>query len=524
MRQLFIVSFTITALLTTASASLRAQPPAPAPPPPAPGAQMPAPSTHAQPPEAAPEEWSTTRHSMRVGGRTIPYVAKAGTTAIRSEEGEVTGLMYSVSYTHAEAPGSSTRPVTFLFNGGPGSASMWLHMGSVGPKRVVTTNGEYTRPAPYPVIDNSETLLDRTDLVFIDAMGTGFSRIAGKGTEKDFYGVDADANAFAQFITTWLSRNGRWNSPKFIIGESYGTFRAAVVANILQQRGVHLNGLNLLSMVLDLSTITFGAGDDRAYINYLPSYAAVAWYHKALPNRPASLDKWVDEARRYAVTDYATALMKGSALTEAEMTAVAKRLSAFTGLSEDFLKRADLRPTLGQFNAELMRSRRMTAGRIDARFAGDTFNQLTESAENDPFNAAVGSAYTAAVNHYTRDVLKFGGDRPYRNTNGAGGRWNWVRQGGGGFFPGAPNAQGDLVQAMIANPNMVVQVENGYYDMATPFFPAEFTMTHLRIPPRLQKNITLNYYEAGHMMYLRDEDRAALRDNLVAFLERGTRK
>ena len=469
------------------------------------------------------EEWSTTRGSIKVGGDTIPYSANAGTTAIKNDEGELTGLMYSVSYVRSDLSDRSARPVAFLFNGGPGSASMWLHMGSVGPKRVVTTNGQYTPPAPYAIVDNSETLLHRTDLVFIDAMGTGFSRIAGKGTEKDFYGVDADANAFAQFITTWLSRNGRWNSPKFIIGESYGTFRGAVVANVLQQRGVHLNGLNLLSMVLDLSTITFGPGDDRPYVFYLPSYAAVAWYHQALPNRPAALEPWLDEARRFAVTEYAAALMKGSALPDAEKTAVAKRLSAFTGLSEDFLKRADLRPTLGQFNAELMRSRRLTAGRIDARFAGDTSNELTENAENDPFNAAVGSAYTAAVNHFTREVLKFGGDRPYRNTNGAGARWNWMRQ-GGGFFPGAPNVQGDLVQAMIANPSMVVQVENGYYDMATPFFPAEFTMSHLRIPPRLQKNITLHYYEAGHMMYLRDEDRVALRNNLAAFIERGTKK
>jgi carboxypeptidase C (cathepsin A) len=485
--------------------------------------QAQAPQAQSAPQEPPKEEWSTTEHSLRLGGQAIPYTAMAGTTAIRTDDGELTGLMYSVSYVRREVSDRNKRPVTFLFNGGPGSASMWLHMGSVGPKRVVTTNGQYTPPAPYSVVDNAETLLHLTDLVFIDAMGTGFSRIAGKGAEKDFYGVDADANAFTQFITTWLSRNGRWNSPKFIIGESYGTFRAAVVANLLQQRGVHLNGLNLLSMVLDLSTLTFAPGDDRPYIYYLPSYAAVAWYHNALPNRPPSLAQWLDEARRYAVGDYAAALMKGSTLTDAEKNAVAKRLSAFTGLPEDFLKRADLRPTLGQFNAELMRSRRLTAGRIDARFAGDTFNQLTENAENDPFNAAVASAYTAAVNHYTRDVLKFGGDRPYRNTNGAGARWNWTRQGGGGFFPGAPNVQGDLVQAMIANPNMVVQVENGYYDMATPFFPAEFTMTHLRVPPRLQKNVTLNYYESGHMMYLRDEDRIALRDNLIAFIERGTR-
>jgi carboxypeptidase C (cathepsin A) len=380
MRQLVIVSVTALSLLATAGTPVRAQ-------------DAPPPAKEQKQELATPqEEWSTTQHSIRVGSRTIPYTAKAGTTTITNEDGETTGLMYSVSYVRSDVSDRSTQPVTFLFNGGPGSASMWLHMGSVGPKRVITTNGQYTPPAPYPVVDNAETLLHRTDLVFIDAMGTGFSRIAAKGTEKDFYGVDGDANAFAQFITTWLSRNGRWNSPKFIIGESYGTFRAAVVANVLQQRGVHLNGVNLLSMVLDLSTITFAPGDDRPYIHYLPSYAAVAWYHEALPNRPPSLERWIDEARQYAVTHYAAALMKGSALPEAEMTAVAKRLSAFTGLSEDFLKRADLRPTLGQFNAELMRSRRLTAGRIDARFAGDTFNQLTESAENDPFNAAVGSA------------------------------------------------------------------------------------------------------------------------------------
>jgi carboxypeptidase C (cathepsin A) len=476
-------------------------------------------------PAAAPaEEWNKTQHTLKLGNQSIPYEASAGTTAIKNDAGDTLGMMYSVSYVRSDVQDGSTRPVTFLFNGGPGSASMWLHMGSVGPKRVVTVNGQFTPPAPYQIVDNNETMLHRSDLVFIDAMGTGFSRIAGRGTERDFYGVDEDAAAFTQFITTWLSRNGRWNSPKFIIGESYGTFRGAVVANLLQQRGVHINGLNLLSMVLDLSSITFAPGDDRPYIYYLPSYAAVAWFHGVLQNKPASLEQLLEDARQYAVSEYAAALMKGSALTEAEMTAVAKRLSTMTGLSEDYLKRANLRPTLGQFNAELMRSRRMTAGRIDARFAGDTLNQLTENAENDPFNSAVGSAYTAAVNHYTRQVLGFGGDRPYLNTNGAGGRWNWVRRTGGGFFPGAPNVQSDLVQAMVANPHMVVQVENGYYDMATPFFPAEFTMSHLGIPARLQRNITLKYYEAGHMMYLRDEDRVALTRNLIEFLDRGLRR
>jgi carboxypeptidase C (cathepsin A) len=511
MRRVRIAFLTLAALLTVVAAWPRAQAPAPA-----------AAATHAPAPA---EEWSTTSHTLKLGGQSIPYTASAGTTAIKNDAGDPLGLMYSVSYVRSDVTDKSTRPVAFLFNGGPGSASMWLHMGSVGPKRVVTpSDDKFAPPAPYAIVDNQETLLHRSDLVFIDAMGTGFSRIAGRGTERDFYGVDEDGAAFTQFITTWLSRNGRWNSPKFIIGESYGTFRAAVVANMLQQRGVHLNGVDLLSMVLDLSTITFAPGDDRPYVYYLPSYAAVAWYHRVQPNRAPSLEQLLEDARRYAVSDYAAALMKGSALTDTEMAVVAKRLAGFTGLSEDFLKRANLRPTLGQFNAELMRSRRLTAGRIDARFAGETFNQLTENAENDPFNFAVAGAYTAAVNHYSREVLKFGGDRPYLNTNGAGGRWNWVRQGGRrGFFPGAPNVQNDLVQAMTANPAMVVQVENGYYDMATPFFPAEFTMAHLAISPRLQQNITLKYYQAGHMMYLRDEDRAALRDNLAAFIARGTK-
>jgi carboxypeptidase C (cathepsin A) len=277
-------------------------------------------------------------------------------------------------------------------------------------------------------------------------------------------------------------------------------------------------------MVLDLSTLTFAPGDDRVYAYYLPSYAAVAWYHKVLANRPAALEPLLEQAREYARGEYAAALFKGAALGAAEKTAVAKRLSQFTGLSEDYLLRANLRVTLGQFNAELMRTRRLTAGRIDARFAGDTFNMLTETAENDPFNAAVGGAFTAAVNHYTREVLKFGGDRPYLTTNGAGGRWNWVRSSGTGRgFPSAPNVQSDLAQAMITNPKLQVQVENGYFDMATPFFPAEFTMAHLGLPDHLQKNITFKYYESGHMMYLRDADRVALRDNVAAFIDRATK-
>jgi len=479
----------------------------------------------AQPP-ATQEEWSASDHTIRLASQAIPYKASAGTTLLKNDRGEPTGLMYSVAYTRSDVKDLSTRPVSFLFNGGPGSASMWLHMGSFGPKRVVTTNGEFTPPAPYAIVDNTESLLDRTDLVFIDAMGTGYSRIAGKGTERDFYGVDEDAAAFAQFINTYISRNGRWNSPKFLIGESYGTYRSAVLGNLLQQRySMHLNGIDLISSVLDLSTLTFAPGDDRAYIYYMPSYAAVAWYHKALKNRPADLMPFLEEARHFAQVEYAAVLFKGSKATATEKAAVAKRLSGFTGLSEDYVLRANLRVNLQQFNAELLRSRGLTSGRIDARFTSYTFDLLTETAETDPFMAGVGGAFTAAVNRYNHEELKFGRDRQYLNSNGAGGRWNWTRQGGGGsFFPSAPNVQNDLAQAMITNPRLLVQVENGIYDMATPFMPTEFTFSHLGIAADLQKNITMKYYPSGHMMYLQDADRVALRDNVAAFIDRASRR
>ena len=478
------------------------------------------------PTETPREEWSVTDHTIQIGGQTIPYKASAGTTLLKNDAGEPTGLLYSVAYTRSDVKDPSTRPVSFLYNGGPGSATMWLHMGAFGPRRAMTVNGEFTPPAPYKLVDNTESLLDKTDLVFIDAMGTGYSHAAGKGAARDFYGVDEDAAAFGQFINTYISRNDRWNSPKFLIGESYGTFRSAVLGNLLQNRyTMHLNGICLISSVLDLATLTFAPGDDRPYVFYLPSYAAVAWYHKALKTRPANLPEFIEEARKYAQSEYADALYKGSAMTAAQKAAVAKKLSYFTGLSEDYLLKANLRPTLGQFNVELLRSRGLTSGRIDARFTGYTADLLAATAQGDPEGPAVGGAYTALTNMYNHDELKFGKDKQYNNRSG-GGAWNWTRTGGGGRggggFPSAPNSQSDLVQAMLANPKLLVQVENGYYDMATPFFATEFTLTHLGLPAELQKNIKLNYYNSGHMMYLRDEDRVALHHNIADFIERAT--
>jgi carboxypeptidase C (cathepsin A) len=482
------------------------------------------------------EESSVTEHMLRLKGQILPYRATAGTTLLRDDKGEPAGLMYAVAYTRSDVKDPGTRPIAFFYNGGPGSASLWLHVGAFGPRRVSTLDAAFTPPAPYSLVDNTESLLDKTDMVFIDAMGTGYSHAVGKAENKDFYGIDEDAQAFAQFIRTYLSRNGRWNSPKFLMGESYGTFRSAALGNLLQSReGIHLNGIVLISSVLDMATITFGQGDDRPYIFYLPSYAAVAWYHQALKDRPADLEAFLEEVRRYAQGDYATALFKGATLSAADEQAAAAKLAGYTGLSADYWIKANLRVTLGQFNVELERSRGLTTGRIDARFTGFTRDLLAENAQGDPEGPAVGGAFTALINAYNHDELKFGLDRTY-NTSIRGGRdWNWRRQpstGGfpgapatsGGFFPGAPNVESDLAQAMVTNPRLLVQVENGYYDMATPFFATEFTMTHLGLPAELQGHITLDYYPAGHMMYLHDESRVKLHDNIAAFIDRATKK
>jgi carboxypeptidase C (cathepsin A) len=476
---------------------------------------------------ATKEDSSVTDHTIRLGGQAIPYKATAGFTLLKNDKGEATALMYSVAYTRSDVKDMTQRPVSFLYNGGPGSATMWLHMGAFGPRRVSVSDGEFTPPAPYKLVDNTESLLDKTDVVFIDAIGTGYSHAVCKAQDKDFFGIDEDVDAFGQFIDTYLSRNDRWNSPKFLIGESYGTFRSAALGNYLQNHyTIHLNGIVLISSVLDLSTLTFGPGDDRCYIFYLPSYAAVAWYHKVLKDRPADLPTFIEEARQYAQGDYANALYKGAALPVDQKVAVAKKLSYFTGLSEDYLTKADLRVNLSQFRAELQRAAGLTTGRIDARFTGYTYDLLEENAQGDPEGPAVGGAYTALINEYNHDELKFGKDRVYHNSATGTQEWKWTRRPGpgmrGGFFPGAPNVQGDLADAMITNPKLLVQVENGYFDFATPFFATEFTMSHLGLPAELQKNVTLDYYDAGHMMYLHDADRVNLHNHIASFIDRAT--
>ncbi|MGH9711788.1 MAG: S10 family peptidase [Candidatus Acidiferrales bacterium] len=481
-------------------------------------------SAEAKPgPEAPPkEESSVTEHTIKLGGQTISYKATASTTLLKDEKGEPTASIYSTAYTKNDVKDFSQRPIAFIYNGGPGSSSIWLHMGAFGPRRVVTADAAATPPAPYKVVDNADCILDKADLVFIDPVGTGFSRAVGKAQNKDFWGVDQDVRSLAQFITTYISRNNRWNSPKFLMGESYGTFRSAALADYLQTHArVYVNGIVLISSVLDLRTLGFLTGDDMSYIFYLPSYAASAWYYKVLRDRPENLEAFIAEARQYAAGDYAAALMKGSKLTDAEKSEVAKKLAHFTGLSEDYLTKANLRVNLAQFNAELERSRGLTIGRYDSRFSGPTYDLLTENAETDPSFSAVVGAFTAGFNSYVREELKYNPERNYETINGEIGRnWDWKHTASGqSFFPGAPNVEGDLIEAMIENPHLQVQVETGYFDMATPFFATEYTMDHLGLPEKLRGNIHIEYYTAGHMMYLHSDDLAKLKANVGGFIE-----
>ena len=477
------------------------------------------PADKEKPAETPKEESSVTDHTLKVGGQPIPYKATASTILLKNEKDEPTALIYSTAYTRSDVKETAQWPLAFIYNGGPGSASLWLHMGAFGPRRVVTSDAEPTPPPPYKLVDNASTLLDKTDVVFIDPVGTGFSHAVGKAQDKDFWGVDQDVKSLAQFITIYVNRNNRWNSPKFLIGESYGTFRSAALSNYLQQHeGMYLNGIDLISSVLDASTISFPTGSDMPYVFYVPSYAATAWYHKMIPDRPSDQKAFIEDARRFAQTEYASALIKGSRITADEKKDIAKKLTHFTGLSEDYLTKANLRVNLPQFMEELQRGRGLTTGRLDARFSGPTYNLLAETANSDPQSDAITGAFTAAFNSYVRDELKFGQEKPYHAiSDNVGNNWDWKH--GGDGFPGAPNVEGDLIQALLTNPHLKVQVENGIYDLATPFFATEFTMEHLGLPEKLQKNIKLQYYDAGHMMYVRDEDLVKLKANLGAFIE-----
>ena len=435
--------------------------------------------------------------------------------------------IFYVAYFKKGVP-SEGRPITFLFNGGPGSSTVWLHMGAFGPRRVVTKDDSHTPAAPYQLVDNAYSLMDASDLVFIDAPGTGFSRIAGKDKEKAFYGVDQDAYAFGQFITGFLSKYGRWNSPKYLFGESYGTPRSSVLVNALETGSdVDFNGVILLSQILnfDLSADgpQYNPGTDQPYIVALPTYAATAWYHNRLPGqRPADLETFLHQVEQFATTDYAVALQAGSALEPARRQAVAEQLAAYTGLPVSYILKSDLRINGGQFERNLLDDQGLTTGRLDTRFTGPSMDILSREADYDPQSASIGSAYVSGFNDYVRKTLGFGEGRVYKPEIDIGASWQNDHQPPGSHdpIPGILNVMPDLASAMKYNPSLKVMLNGGYYDLSTPFYEGWYEMHHMPIPASLQGNIEYHYYQSGHMVYAHESSLKELHDNVAAFIRK----
>jgi len=453
-----------------------------------------------------PEKKSETHHDLNLDGKTLHYTATAGTLIIRDgEDDHPYGSIFSVAYT-LDGADPNTRPVTFLYNGGPGSATIWLHMGSVGPVRVVTDSPKATGPAPYQIVPNQYSLLDKTDLVFIDAPLTGFSRAVGKGTAKDFTGVDQDLKAFTKFIQRWVTVNNRWNSPKYLFGESYGTTRSAGLADSLQGGGISLNGVILLSSILNYNVE--GPGLDATFVGNLPSYAAIAWYHNKLANKPADIKAFLGEVRTFARGEYADALWQGDALPPSQFDAVAAKVAQYTGLPVDYVKEAKLRISPTRFRKELLRDEGDILGRYDARFEGTDVDNAGEMPGYDPSDTGISGAFIAAFHDYLTNQLKYDTNDEYRPSAGSIGEWDWHHRPPGGGFRGfgrdetQPDVIDDLADAMRKNPTMKVFSANGLFDLATPFFITEMDLAHMMLAPDLSKNVEFGYYPSGHMVYL----------------------
>jgi carboxypeptidase C (cathepsin A) len=500
--------------------------------------------------EAAPPADSTTEGTVDAGGQHITYTAVAGILTVGAtdtQDGQLgmdgkpqpgsqlalsapkepqdappVARMSYVAYFKKDAK-AEDRPITFFYNGGPGSSTVWLHMGSLGPKHVVTDMDTHLPAAPYKLEDNAETLLDVSDLVFIDAPGTGFGRLIGKDAEKAFWGVDEDGGAFSRFIARFIGKYSRWNSPKFIFGESYGTTRSAVLAKMLEDNeSIDLNGVILLSQIFNFSVFLDAAegnpGVDLPYELALPTYAATAWYHKKLLPEPAALEPFLKEVEEYAMGPYSHALAEGTDLSDAEKQAVAEKLHDYTGLPVAYLIKANLRVDGGEFEKNFEDAEDMTTGRYDTRFTGPTIDPLSKEADYDPQSAAISSAYVSLLNDYMRRVLKYGEGQTYLpdiNVWSGEAHWDFKHNDN----PLNLNVSSDLADAMKTNPRLKVMLNGGYYDLATPFFEAEYEEKHLPIPASLAKNIEYDWYESGHMVYVRSECRKQLHDRVAAFIK-----
>jgi carboxypeptidase C (cathepsin A) len=479
-------------------------------------AQTPEKAPEKTPPPDAHDQISTTQHSVTIGGAAINYTARSGTMILKDDEGKPRASFFFTSYTKDGAD-PAHRPITFTFNGGPGSSSVWLHMGAFGPKRVnyLDDAGHAAKP-PYRLVDNENTLLDVTDLVLIDPVTTGFSRaIPFKDAEK-FHGVDADVQSVGEFIRLWTTRYARWASPKFLAGESYGTTRAAGLSGWLGGQGFYLNGIVLISSILNFETARFDTANDLAYPLFLPTYTAVGWYHKKLsPDlQNGTLENAIAMSEKYALGPYTLALMQGDRLSDDERRNVAAHLANLTGLSQKFIEQSDLRVPLGRFDKELLRDQRRTVGRLDARFTGiDRDAAAGDGPDYDASYAAIYGEYTAVFNDYVRRELKFESDLPYEILTDKVRPWSYDR---------AQNRYVDVAEtlrgAMTQNPYMKVFVANGYYDCATPFAATKYTFARMGLDPEVRKNVSMDFFEAGHMMYIDRAAHARLKKDVAEFI------
>jgi len=486
------------------------------------------PAAEEKPAPIPPETTSVTDHELPLDGKTIRYKATAGTLLIDGDDEKPYGIVFYVAYTLSGVSDPRTRPLTFLYNGGPGSASLWLHMGSIGPVRVATASPEATGAAPYQVSPNQYTLLDKTDLVFVDAVGTGYSRPAGKATIKNFAGTDQDVQAFAKFIQRYVSVNHRWNSPKFLFGESYGTTRSAALVDVLENGGMSFNGVILMSTILNY--FTHAPGSDAVFIGNLPSYAAIAWHYEKIAHKGRDEKAFLDDVRGFARGAYAEALAQGQNLAHAQVDAMAAKLAGYTGLSVQYIKEANLRVSPSRFRKELLRDQRIILGRYDARFEGTDADAAGENPGYDPSSSGITGAFVSAFDDYLDRELKYTTKETYF-PRGPKVNEDWDHAhhppgtGGGPGAQGAPPLReayvaGDLADAMRKNPRLKVFSANGLFDLATPFFITEYDLAHMELEPKLRGNIEFAYYHSGHMIYLNVDALKQLKSDLAGFYSR----
>jgi carboxypeptidase C (cathepsin A) len=471
------------------------------------------------------DQIAVTRHRLKVGKREISYTATCGTVVLK-EEGEKDGKsegekarakVFFIAYTMDDVKDKARRPVTFSFNGGPGSSSVWLHLGVVGPKRVALDDDGFAPQPPGRLVDNELSMLESTDLVFIDPVGTGYSRMVEGEKVKEYHEYKRDLESVGEFIRLWTTRYGRWKSPKYLIGESYGTTRASGLSLYLMQRyGMYLNGIMLVSVALDFQVLRFDHANDLPNVIFLPTYAATAWYHKRLPAdlQKKPLRKVLDEVEAFAAGEYSAALFAGARLAPKDRKAVVAKLARYTGLSPEYIERTDLRVEIFRFCKELLRDQHRTVGRLDSRFTGRDRDAAGEEFEFDPAMVEIYGAYAAAMNDYVRSDLKFEADLPYEVIKALYVDWGWKD-----FANRYATVGETLRKAMAMNPRMRVLVASGYYDLATPHFAADYSLDHLGIPESLRKNIAVTYYEAGHMMYAHKPSLEKLARELRRFVE-----